>query len=393
MRTGLWLRTTVRVPSLRVDSQKWRYGRSSIGRFSPTARKWRTVGWTEEYLRYFLLSRVAHLFSSNPSTSQKVDQFKNLWNTSWAVQKWSFLFHLVSSSHSLFQSSRHWRKLVVAGSMCSPPLRKGAPLHLEECGKLSHLEHARQWFNKLLPVPPLVLVACLPFIPTGAYLNRGFTIWFHWACVAGWLTHNAHVNKFIVVVGTSICIGWYASILSDFLYFDRPVLRLLYKNMLPSMTKIIVDESTGKLNFHSESIAMMVLSHVLDFCGHPGLVYYFWRAHVRRGGRLVDLVSWPAVASAYIYSRTWSIVHNYYNYGQVGYFYFGLNIYNLDCVKQWFPAYLAESMFFVAVILFKLWTRRCDFSKTSKSKEAVDNTYRFQPTLVYSESSMESFRE
>lgn len=284
-------------------------------------------------------------------------------------------------------------KVVVPDSMCSPTSSKGHPRGQEECGKLSHLEHTRQWFSKLLPVPPLVLVACLPFLPTGAYLNRGFTIWFHWACVAGFLTQNAPLNKFIVVTGTSICLGWYASILSDFLYFDRAVLGLLYKNMLPSMTKMMVDESTGKLNYHFESIAMMVLSHIMDFSGHPGLVYYFWRQHVRRGGRLVDLVSWPAVASAFMFTRTWSLVHNYYNYGRGGYFFFGFNVYNVDCLKQWYPAYIAESMFFVAVVLFKFWTRRCDFSKSSKTKELVDDKYRFRPALVHSESSADSIRE
>jgi hypothetical protein len=236
-------------------------------------------------------------------------------------------------------------------------------------------------------------VACLPFFPTGAYLNRGFTIWFHWLCVAGWLTQNALLRKFIVVVGTSICLGWYASILADFMYFDRAVFRLLYKNMLPSMSKIMVDESTGKLNYHLESIATMVMSHIMDFAGHPGLVYYFWREHVRKGGRLVDLVSWPAVAAAFMYSRAWGMVHNYYNFGQVGYFYFGFDIYNIDCLKQWYPAYMAESMFFVAVVLFKLWTIRCNFSTVTKSKEPVDDKYRFQPALVHSESSTESFCE
>jgi hypothetical protein len=272
------------------------------------------------------------------------------------------------------------------------------------------LDHTRQWCRKLLPLPPLVLVVCLPpfLFSTSAYLNRGFTIWFHWLCLAGWLTQNDMLRKFIVVVGTSICLGWYSSILADFMYFDRPVFRLLYKNMLPSMSQIMVDESTGNLFYHSKSIAMMVLSHILDGCGHPGLVYYFWREHTvrHRGGggggrRLVgDLVSWPAIASAFLYSRAWSMVHNYYNFGQMGYFYFGYNIYNIDCLTQWYPAYIAETVFFGSVVLFKLWTIRCDFhmtttSKTNKSKELVDDKHHrlLQPALVYSESSMESFCE
>ena len=152
---------------------------------------------------------------------------------------------------------------------------------------------------QIWPVPPYVALAMLSFLPTSCYLNRGFTIWFHWMSVFYLLTQSKFIKKFQILIGTSICLGWYAALSYEYFYHGR-FMDALHKNMPKVMVNVMVKD--GILDFESmDSLMMMGLSHILDMLGHPLLTYYFWRRHKMDGGKLSDVLSWPVIVSTYMY--------------------------------------------------------------------------------------------
>lgn len=219
-----------------------------------------------------------------------------------------------------------------------------------------------------LPINPLVCVALIPILPKGLYLNRGFTIWFHIMSAMYALTRSRFLCRFQAFIGTSICLGWYASIILDFVVADRPVFRLLYKNMPEVLSKVIVLES-GALNYTPLAIFAMAVSHVGDFLGHPVLTYFFWRKHKQLGGSVADLCSWETIGCAYIFSRFWSFVHNFYNFRTFHPFYMGFDVYEIDDVTQWYPAYVSEGTVFVIAILYKLYVMRCEYGSPPRKHQ------------------------
>jgi hypothetical protein len=258
------------------------------------------------------------------------------------------------------------------------------------------------------PLHPVAVLALLPLLPTEFYLNRGYTQWFHWTAVAYLLTGSAFLRRFLVVQGTGITLGWYSAIANDW-YWNGKFCHVLYMNMPSTMTNVMLDSTsqTSVLLLDSwQSVAVMGASHLLDTLGHPLLTLYFYRLHCRSGGSIRDLLSWNIVVTTYMLSRLWSLTHTLYNYGTTGWggiFYVGHDIYIMEDLNSWMAAYVAEGLFYVAIILYKIFlegqlqpttvmsitTKTTTSSKATGSVDAVVDT---KPSLVPSESgiSMES---
>lgn len=247
------------------------------------------------------------------------------------------------------------------------------------------------------PVHPAIVLATIPFLPTYFYLNRGFTQWFHWMGIFYALTQSKFIEKVLIVEGISVCLGWYAALSYEYIYYGR-FCEVLYKNMPPDMvnqmikmtlpaaieddgSSIIPGTCTNHMDFASlTSISFMVLAHVIDMLGHPLVTYYFWKRHVRRGrvqgngdGTFEDVITWPVIAATYLYARSWSALHTYYNLGQVGYAYVGHHVYVLDDLSTWYPAYVSETIFLSMIILWKLVTMMT-MTKQTKDTTSVSTT-------------------
>ena len=210
--------------------------------------------------------------------------------------------------------------------------------------------------RSLYPLHPAVALAILSTFPSYCFVNRGFTQWFHWASFIYLLTQSKFLEKFQVLAGISICLGWYSALAIDYVK-DGRLFDNLYKNMPPAMTEIMLDASTGKLIYDSKSsLAIMLCSHALDILGHPALTYYFWSRHRRHGGTFRDLCTWPAIIFSYLFSRCWSMTMVYFNSGKIGLFYIGYDVYIMDSLDPWYAAYAAETGFYMLIITWKIWS-------------------------------------
>lgn len=173
------------------------------------------------------------------------------------------------------------------------------------------------------------------------------------------------------------------------------VFLVLYQNMPEALRRGIFvgnDPDGSDIDYSSSSaLAAMALAHTLDFLGHPILTYYFWKQHHKLNGSLASLVRWPVVLAAYLFSRIWSLTHSLYNNSEPGMFYIGHDIYvvaHLDC---WIPAYIAETVFFLSVLLYKLFSaatsssQAVSYSNPMVRKE-IGKRVNSRPSLLYSES-------
>ena len=207
------------------------------------------------------------------------------------------------------------------------------------------------------PLHPLCVIALVPFLPTWLYLNRGYTVWFHHLTIAFLLTNSEFLCRFLILQGTGITLGWYAAICNDLLLHNR-FCHILYMNMPAVLKSAIVDEQHGAVMYNITSLAAMCLSHALDTLLHPGLVYLLWRAHSRKTAD-AEILTWPVIISTYLVSRLWSVVHVYHNTGQLGFFYYGYDVYHVHDLDSWLPAYVAEGVLFTLVVLYKVaWQGR-----------------------------------
>lgn len=234
-------------------------------------------------------------------------------------------------------------------------------------------------------IPPLLVIALIPLLPTWCYINRGFTQWFHWVAVLYLLSRWPFLERFQVITGISICLGWYSALGYAAVYYGQFCL-ILYQNMPSSIKDSIFHEETGQIQYGSTSAqSMMALSHVLDLIGHPLLTYYFWRRHKQTGGTAADIfMSWPVIVSSYLYSRLWGMTHLLYNFGRPGIFYIGYDIYIMQHLDCWIPAYVAESVFYALVVCYKLFGGSSSDGKLVKATRP--SKYDSTPKLAYSES-------
>lgn len=265
--------------------------------------------------------------------------------------------------------------------------------------------NAEMW--PLSPLTALVLLAAV--VPSYCYLNRGFTQWFHLAAVFYALTQWQFLERFQILSGCSICLGWYASLLYEFVQHGR-FCHPLYKNMPSSLMQYYLLEGVHErehevaasnnntqhgLDFESnKALVALAAAHILDLLAHPLLTYFFWRRHVARGGTLKQVFAWPVIAAAYLYSRTWSLTHTKYNAGEFGLWYFGFDIYVMDSLDSWYPAYIAESCMYGSLVMWKLWdgcfiSEENDTAATVKESSSTKwHLCETQPMLLMSESSV-----
>lgn len=204
---------------------------------------------------------------------------------------------------------------------------------------------------KVWPLHPLALVVPI-FLSPSSFLNRGYTIWFHWITLGFLLTQSDFLRRFLVVQGTSISIGWYAALCNDYICHSA-FFHILYQNMPTIMVAAMTNES-GELIYNPISLLVMLFSNVIDLILHPGITFCMWKWHCASGGNIHSLLTWDVVISSYCLSRFWSIVHVYYNMGSFGMFYFGYDVYNIDNLDSWLPAYLMEGAFYATILCWKI---------------------------------------
>lgn len=245
---------------------------------------------------------------------------------------------------------------------------------------------------KLWPLPTSVAFIILSvLLPTESYINRGFTKWFHLVSLLYLLTQSKFLAKFQTLSGTGICLGWYATLLYDYFVYGK-FFHVLYRNMPAVLTDVMVqtvpdDEFYYKIDFETpKSLGMIVLSHILDTLGHPLLTWYFWRRHKHQfGGNFDNLVTWKVILATWLFSRSWSLTHSYYNSGTFRMFYMGYDVYRIDSLDLWYPAYIVESILYLSIILWK-FSRK--YHSKGKTIESNDSNHTTKPTLQWSDSSL-----
>lgn len=252
---------------------------------------------------------------------------------------------------------------------------------------LESSKETRTLFRRVWPIPPAVVAVAFAilFPTTDCFLNRGYTVWFHWVVVAYVLTQSTFLRKFAILQGTAITLGWYAAIVNDYCLHGK-FCHTLYRNMPESMMSIMLDQQ-GQLRMNSyRSLAMMVFSHILDTLGHPFLPLLFWWLHRRAGGTLGDILSWRIILSCFAVSRVWSLVHTTYNFGSPNLWYFGYDVYVIDDLDSWMSAYVTEGVVFACAILWRLLCEEKHQSSPPRTKKLKgdDTTIETKPMLAYS---------
>ena len=285
------------------------------------------------------------------------------------------------------QLERSFPAMCQASPILSPEAntQKAADDRTDETGR----KHNVVW--PLSPASAFCLLATI--VPTTCYLNRGFTQWFHWAGIFYALTQWQFLESFQVVSGISICMGWYASLAYEFSQHDR-FCHPLYKNMPESLMQyyyIVVEEHDNpQLDFESRgALFALAVAHLLDILAHPLLTYFFWKRHSARGQTLGDAFTWPVILAAYAYSRLWSLTHTKYNTGEFGLWYFGFDVYVMDSLDSWYPAYITETFIYASIVLWKLLQSMSTFGVAKGSTVGpMRGAFEKKPELLFSESSI-----
>ena len=274
--------------------------------------------------------------------------------------------------------------------------------------------------NKVWPLPSYVAVLVLAiFVPQSCYINRGFTQWFHWMSIYYGLTQSTFIERFQILSGFSICLGWYSSLVYEFLQHKR-FCHPLYKNMPSIMVQymMLVEDDNQNLDFVSTtSLLVMGLSHILDLLAHPLLTYYFWYRHMKRHQNenkekiglykkaIRQILTVDVIVAAYMYSRVWSLTHTKYNTGRFGLWYMGFDVYVMDTLDSWYPAYIVEGIVYSSVALWKVYdviiinnnddnTKQeedfgpCNTTTTIPSSQDGCDRFEKKPSLLWSESTI-----
>ena len=229
-------------------------------------------------------------------------------------------------------------------------------------------------FYRVWPVSPwIVALTLFPYVVfSSALLNAGYTKWFHWNSFFFLLTQNEFQCKLLAMQGLTVTMGWYASLFFDwFMCSGNQFGRILYWNMPGFLVDHMVHEGELLYLTTTMSLVCMLTSHILDFLGHPILTYYYWRRTWQQSNgkesssnTSIDhargqVLTWPVIATAYALSRTWSIVHTWYNHGTPSLFYFGYDVYVILDKEawlegMWLPAYIMEGLVFLGIVVYKL---------------------------------------
>jgi hypothetical protein len=163
----------------------------------------------------------------------------------------------------------------------------------------------------------------------------------------------------------------------------------------------------------------MGVSHVLDLLAHPLLTYYFWCRHMKHYQNQLQqsnqeicitkvirqVLTADVIIAAYLYSRIWSLTHTKYNTGQFGLWYMGFDVYIMDSLDSWYPAYIVEGIVYTTVTFWKVYDSIVfSYNKTAidAKQEGISNattsiptasqfgcdTFEKKPSLLWSESTI-----
>lgn len=208
----------------------------------------------------------------------------------------------------------------------------------------------------------------LGFLTLPLLINRGYTQWFFWLSVvqlfAGRRYRQLYLHRFLALMGTSICMGWYAALTYDYVRHGR-MGHILYRNMPFSEHMMDGSNSGDHLTIVEGALGWKLLSHVLDTLGHPVLTYYYWSRCATYQEVLGD---WNTIIPTLLLSRFWSWWHCYQNFGDVTkLWYFGYDVYVVTDLDGWLPAYLAEGTFYAAVVAHKLLSSSSSITKRAEA--------------------------
>lgn len=231
------------------------------------------------------------------------------------------------------------------------------------------------------PIHPLFFVAIAPFLPTRFYLNRGYTVWYHYITLIYLLTKREFLREFLILQGTVITLGWYAALMNDY-YLHGRFGHILYMNM-PSFMKYLMVDGTGHVFYTNKSMACMVISHVLDFFFHPGIVYFLLKGHYSSGKRFEHIIQGNTMIAVFCVSRLWSMVHTYHNEKVMRGWYFGYDVYHINDLDSWLPAYIAEAIFLSILLICKMRVSRpilpsdhtCNYKNYADKKDTRKKVY------------------
>ena len=278
-------------------------------------------------------------------------------------------------------------------TMCQPPSTEGHASRLstesssssasfaqnDTCQPIMKLEkQSSSLLSYVWPISPLAIACLLPLLPSALYVNAGYTKWFHLVSFCYLMTQNAWLSKFLAVMGTTVTLGWWASMAVDFFKHGR-FGHILHWNMPSFLTDVMLDPLDGQVQYNTaEQWTAVLLSHALDTLGHPVLALYFWKLNQFD---LSKILSWSVIVGTYCLSRTWSLFHNLYNDGKFGLLYIGYDVYTINdhnddrLEGMWMPAYIMEGMCYVLMIAFKVFVEpRIKMTRSTDGKKVESTT-------------------
>ncbi|GMI44085.1 hypothetical protein TrCOL_g9304 [Triparma columacea] len=177
----------------------------------------------------------------------------------------------------------------------------------------------------------------------------------------------------VTVMGLTVCLGWYASLVYEYIFHGR-FFDILYDNAAVLFSFDLSEDCGSKC-----VLGKKILTNIVDFIAHPLPLFFLLRSN-----RSMDLSKFNSPAStisAFILSRSWSIFHNVFNMGFSGHsylWYCDRHVYNLVHLEGWTAAYAAETAAFV-YLGWDLWRRRNKHDK----EEDVEGPRRSKRLMRY----------
>lgn len=270
----------------------------------------------------------------------------------------------------------------------------------------SLLSSSLTWMKFLVrpQLPVWLVLACIPFLPSYCFINRGYTQWFLWGAILYKLTHHPYLPPFLAIQGLLITVGWYMTLTLDYIHNGR-FLHILIRNMPECLTVPHVINGpnvTGQdIQVHTTipSLIGQFLCIILDTAIHPLLCYYFWYTcwntnqpqttttttttpttpthknnNNNKNNSTTDIASWTNIIAAVLLSKVWSIIHCWIHYETLGLFYYGNHVYTVPANADhlWTAAYVGEA---TAIVLLRLYCyyRNTNSGKGLEAKYAIEN--------------------
>jgi len=148
------------------------------------------------------------------------------------------------------------------------------------------------------------------------------------------------LKRLVTVMGITVCLGWYGSLIYEYLVHGR-FFDVLYDN-----AEVLFDLKESETCSKSCAGVRKLAVHVADFVAHP------FPLVILIGSKpfcVSEYNEWSSTLAALVLSRAWSIFHNVYNLGLEGHswlWYCSTHVYNINTVEAWKYAYIAEGLTF-----------------------------------------------